>query len=155
MLKLGGIYKNRNLTLYQLTSLEDKPGVAGAILDYFAKNKINLEYITESGTSDEKAVLAICIAAGETKKFDDLIGSRNKMPISFKIEKIENVDIIGIYGPHFREKPAIAATFLRLLGSAAINVLGISTSVSSVCCVIPSNKLNLAEKAILKEYELP
>jgi aspartate kinase len=150
--KIGGIFENKNLTLYQFTSVDDKPGVAGSILDYFAKNRINLEYITESGTLDEKAVLAICISSGVTNKFDELI---NKIKHSFKIKKIENVDIIGIYGPHFREKPAIAAKFFRSLGSVGINILGISTSVSSVCCIIPSNKLVIAQKAILKEFELP
>jgi aspartokinase len=152
LIKIGGIFENKNLTLYQFTSVDDKPGVAGSILDYFAKNRINLEYITESGTLDEKAVLAICISSGVTNKFDELI---NKIKHSFKIKKIENIDIIGIYGPHFREKPAIAAKFFRLLGSAGINILGISTSVSSVCCIIPSDKLVIAQKVILKEFELP
>jgi aspartokinase len=155
LIKLGGIYENRNLTLYQFTSLDDKPGVAGALLDYFAKNKINLEYITEAGASDDKAVMALCIASSETDKFDDLINEKNKIMFSFKIKKIENVDILGIYGPHFREKPAIAALFFRVLGAAGINVLGISTSISCICCVIPSNKLKIAHKALLKEFELP
>jgi aspartokinase len=155
LIKLGGIFENRNLTLYQFTSLDDKPGVAGSLLDYFAKNKINLEYITEVGTLDEKAVLALCIAASETSRFDDLISEKNKIMLSFKIKKIENVDVIGIYGPHFREKPKVAALFFRLLGSVGINVLGISTSISCICCVIPSNKLKIAYEALLKEFELP
>ena len=155
MIKIGGIFENRNLTLYKFTSIADEPGVAGDILNYFAKKKINFEYITESGTSNSTAVITVCISRDTTKRFDDLLNNRDKTKYSFQVTKIEDICIIGIYGPHFREKPAIAAKFFDMLGSEYINIFGISTSISSVCCIIPSDKRKLARKSILKEFELP
>ena len=156
MLKIGGIVENKNLTLYQFTSFDNKPGIEGEILNFFSKQKINFEYITESGLSDENAVLSLCIASDTSKKFDELLRTRkNKNKHSFKVIKTDDVSIIGIYGPHFREKPQIAVTFFILLGAAGINILGISTSISSVCCIIPSRKHKLAKQAIMKEFELP
>ena len=42
---------------------------------------------------------------------------------------------VAIYGPHFREIPAVAGRIFRALADAGMNILAISTSVSSVTSV--------------------
>ena len=73
---------------------------------------------------------------------------------SLKISKIEYVSILGVYGPHFREKPGIAAVFCSLLGEAGVNILGISSSISTISCIIDVRDFEKAKSLLLTEFEL-
>jgi aspartokinase len=154
-MKIGGMIERTDLTLYQFTSIDDEPGVAGAILRLFATKKINLEFITESSCAEGKAVLAICISSDHVDLIDRILQTETELISKMRISKVENVSMLGIYGPHFREKPAIAAKFCLLLGSTNINILGISSSISSVVCLIKNNEVETAKGALLGVFELP
>ena len=79
----------------------------------------------------------------------------NEITAKIKITKIANVSVIGIYGPHFREKPILAALFCKILGNAGINILGLASSISSISSVIASDQLHHAKNALLEEFEIP
>lgn len=154
-MKIGGMIERTDLTLYQFTSIEDEPGTAGMILRLFAKNRVNLEFITESSCSEGKAVLALCISSDHVDQIDRILQAETEIVSKMRISKLENVSMLGIYGPHFREKPAIAARFCILLGSTKINILGISSSISSVVCIIKNAEMEMAKAALLGVFELP
>lgn len=153
-MKIGGIIERLNLSLYSVTSLQDEPGAAGKILRIFAREKINLEYITEGSFNEGRAVLAFCVDSNDIDKVDAII-RKNFEDDQLNIKKKDFVGIIGIYGPHFREKPAIAAKFCSLLGEANINILGISSSISSISSVIDVRDMDNAKQALLTKFVLP
>ena len=154
-MKIGGILENSHLTLYRIIIDKDQPGAAGSILKFFAQRNINLEYITESGTENGSAVMAVCIKDIEVPEVEKFMQDNQDKIESLQIIKTENVSTLGIYGPHFREKHSIAARFCTLLGASGVNILGISSSISSVCCVIKSDQVEKGKTAILKRFELP
>lgn len=154
-MKIGGVLENHNLTLYRIMLMDDIPGAAGSILKFFAQRNINLEYITESTTTENYGVMAVCIKNEFVEPVDRFIEENQNILEKFKIAKTENVSTLGIYGPHFREKHSIAARFCTLLGAAGVNILGMSSSISSVCCVIKSDVFVQGKEAVLKRFELP
>jgi aspartokinase len=154
-MKIGGIVENRNLTLYRMIAVHDRPGEAGSILKFFAKKNITLQYITESSTETDSAVMAICVDADVTEKIDTYFAKHKKIVAPMEIKKTEKVSVLGIYGPHFKQKPALSALFCVVLGSAGINILGLSSSISSICSVIKDKQVEKAKKALLKTFELP
>jgi aspartokinase len=155
MIKIGGILENHDLTLYKMTTLKDEPGVAGQTLKLFSDNRINLEYITESSSINGAAVMAICVKSVNEERVDHLLEKNRTVRDSLNIIKQHDVCLVGIYGPHFREKIGIASQFFSILGEAGINILGISTSISSVCCIIKAKNASAAKEAILKRFMLP
>jgi aspartokinase len=155
MIKIGGILENEDLILYKMTALRDEPGVAGKTLKLFSENSINLEYITESSTMNGAAVMAICVKTKNEDKVDHLLEKNHNIRDTLNIVKQYDVCLLGVYGPHFREKIGIASQFFSLLGESNINILGISTSVSSVCCLVKDKHASAAKEAILQEFELP
>lgn len=154
-IKIGGLVENRDLTLYRMTSVKDRPGTAGEILHAFAENEVNLEYITESSTANDFAVMAICVNLKMAAKIDKIFQANPNLAKQLNIKKEKQVSVIGIYGPHFREKPRLAAGFCQILGKAGINILGLSSSISSISAVILNDDLEKARDTILNEFELP
>jgi len=154
-MKIGGLVENSDLTMYRITSIEDRPGAAAEILKLFAEEKVRLQYITESSAPEDTAVMTLCVNVKEAQYIDKLFDKNAELLDQIKISRVPDVCVIGIYGPHFREKPVLPAKFCKILGKAGINILAISSSISSISCVIKSDRIKKAKKALLKEFQLP
>lgn len=133
---VGGILELRGLTMIEILGFPNKPGHAGQILTLLGDAEINLHFIAECEDSQGLANITICVkptvANDALQVIHHYLESR---PDGF-VKSNSNVSIITIYGPHFREKPAICGKMCYILGRCKVNILGISTSISSVCCII-------------------
>ena len=154
-MKIGGLVENVDLTMYRITSIEDRPGAAAEILKLFAEEKVRLQYITESSAPEDTAVMTLCVNVKEAQRIDHFFEKNTDLIDQIKISRIPKVSVIGIYGPHFKEKPGLPAKFCKILGKAGINILAISSSISSISCVIHSEYIKKGKKALLKEFQLP
>lgn len=154
-IKLGGIVESRNLVMVSIHSAPNQPGIAGKILGLLGKSGINIEFITESCNIEGCADISFCFKGYHKKEVKDLLEELRKS-VEFRAEKwFEDVAMIGIYGPHFRERPFIAGLLCSALGEGGVNILGISTSISTVSCIINNDKIDEAKKSILTKFELP
>ena len=155
MVKIGGLVEQGNLTMYRITSIKDEPGAAGEILRLFAEENVNLQYITESSIPNDTAVMTLCVDDEQVALIDHIFLINEHIARQIKISKIENVSLLGIYGPHFRQKPLLAAQFCKILGKAGVNILGLSSSISSISSIIASTQHRKGKAALLKYFELP
>jgi aspartate kinase len=62
---------------------------------------------------------------------------------------------LAIFGPDFRERPGIAGRMFRALAERGVNILAISTSISTVNCIIELAKLKDAFAAVSEYFDLP
>jgi aspartokinase len=125
------------------------------VLNAFAEKQVNLEYITETSTTDGLAVMGICVNRAMASRIDAYLAGNAGIRKKLNITRIENVSVLGIYGPHFREKPNLAARFCQILGNSGVNILGLSSSISSICAVIRDDEIAKARSALLEVFELP
>ena len=65
------------------------------------------------------------------------------------------VGLVTVFGPHFGERAGIAGTMFSALGSVGINILAISTSISSLSCIIDMGDMDRAVQALEEAFELP
>ncbi len=154
-IKIGGIIQNLDLAEVGILSAPDQPGVAGRILGALGKDGINLQFIVHTADLAGRANIVFCI---DRKDLGRTIQTLERIQPDGGFEKITHhspVGIISIFGPHFREKPDIAGTMFGALGDMGINILAISTSISSLSCVIEEALLPDAVKAICGVFELP
>ena len=154
-IKIGGIIQSKQLALVGVMSAPDQPGSAGQILGALGKEGINIEFIVQSVDLSGRGNLAFCI---DREDLEETLKILNHVQPEVGYEKVNHhspVGIISIFGPHFREKPAIAGTMFTTLGDSGINILAISTSISTLSCVIEEALLAEAVKAISEAFELP
>jgi aspartokinase len=60
-----------------------------------------------------------------------------------------------MFGPHFGERPGIAGVMFSALASVGINILAISTSISSISCLIDVDDMDEAIQVLEETFELP
>jgi hypothetical protein len=82
-------------------------------------------------------------------EFLDLLEGIKSLMEAKAISYTSNVAVISVFGPHFREKPSISGLILNALGILGINILAISTSISSCSCLIRADQVEDATMARL------
>ncbi len=154
-IKIGGIIRNSNLAKIGVMGIPDRPGVAGAILSGLGREGINVEFIVQCIDLNNNDHMVFCVAQDDLEAALSVL-EKIKPELGAK-EVIHNaeVGIVSIFGPDFRERPGIAGTMFSALASVGINILAISTSISTVSCVIDASLLPDAVKVLEKTFDMP
>jgi aspartokinase len=153
--KIGGIIQSKELVQVRVMSIPNEPGFAGKIFCALGKEGINIQFIVQTVDLQGRGNATFCIHQGD---LPDTLRVLNRIQPFIGSEKVVHhspVGIISIFGPHFREKPSIAGTMFSALGDARINILAISTSISTLSCVIDEKLLPQAVQAISEAFEPP
>jgi aspartokinase len=154
-IKLGGIIEHTDLSLINIEKIPGLPGIVGLIFQSLSQWGINVEFIIQSLNQAGESQVIFCVAR---TKSDEVMVVLDEIKNQIgKPDLLINSDIalISIFGPHFRERPGIAGAFFTALSSRGINIMAISTSISTCSCVIPSTDLSMAVKVIGEVFEVP
>ena len=154
-INLGGIIEHRDLSMISIENIPDRPGIAGLTFQALSRRGINVEFIIHCLNRKGESQVILCVSHS---KSDETLAVINEIKAGIGNPDIlinSDIAVISIFGPHFRERPGIAGTFFAALNSKGINIMAISTSISTCSCVIPSADLSNAVKAIQEAFELP
>jgi aspartate kinase len=154
-IRIGGIMQNAHLSLLNVTAVPDRPGIAAAILSGLGARNINVQFIVQSIDQSDRDHVALCIDREDLQAALDIVNEIAPELEAGKVAARPEVAIVSIFGPDFRERPGIAGTMFDSLAQEGINILAISTSISTVSCVIESGGLEPALYALRDTFNLP
>ncbi len=153
--KIGGVIRNSYLAKVGVMGIPDHPGVAGAILSALGREGINVEFIVQCIDLNDHDHVVFCVGRDDLEAALSIL-ERIKLRLGAK-EVIHDpeVGIVSIFGPDFRERPGVAGAMFNALASTGINILAISTSISTVSCVIDAKRLSEAVRVIEQTFDMP
>jgi aspartokinase len=154
-IKVGGIMSNSGLSTVSIFSAPDRPDVPGTILHAMGNRNINIEFVVHSLDFEGNGNMTFCI---DRKNLESAIEALEEVKPLIEAKGISynpNVAVISVFGPHFREKPMISGLMFNALGTTGINVLAISTSISSCSCLIQADQIEDAMRALHDTFEAP
>jgi len=152
-IQIGGVIRNSNLSLIGVIGLPDRPGAAGIVMNAMGRRNINVEFIAMGLGEQGLANLTFCVGQDDFKDAMEAL----RQDVASQVEAIafmENMASVSIFGPDFRQRPAIAALLFSILAHAEINIRAISTSISTVSCIIDRDRLEDALIAVHQAFEL-
>ena len=152
---IGGIILDEGLTFIRIHNLPDEPDWAGSALEEFCFYGQVVNFISENIDINGRANLAVTLPCSSEEDLVKAIQAIEDLHKDIQTEKIEDVCIMTVYGPHFKERCGLAATTFRSLGLKGINILGISTSISSISVVIEEKYKTMAKDALEDVFEVP
>jgi aspartate kinase len=147
-IKLGGIIEKRHLAKIGVMSIPDRPGVAGTIFRALGAAEVNCPFIVHTIDLKGGDNIELCVAQEDLAAALDALTAIKDTVGAEAIVHREDVGMVCIYGPHFGERAGIAGIMFPALATSGINILAISTSISSLCCVIDGNRMDEASRAI-------
>jgi aspartate kinase len=154
-IRIGGIMQNAHLSLLNVTAVPDRPGIAAAILSGLGERGINVQFIVQCIDQSERDQVALCVDRDDIDASLEIVSGIAPELEAGKVIPQPEAAIVSIFGPDFRERPGIAGTMFRSLATREINILAISTSISTVSCVIESDALERALIALRETFDLP
>lgn len=154
-IKVGGIMASTGLATVSILSLPDRPDVAGTVLDEMGKRNINIEFIVLNFDLEGNGNMTFCIDQKNLEVALEVLEGVKPLIEAKGISYHPNVAMISVFGPHFRERPMISGLMFNALGTTGINVLAISTSISSCSCVIQADQTEDALRALHETFEAP
>jgi aspartate kinase len=154
-IKVGGVMKSDCLASISVLAVKDQPGIAAAILDALGQRRINVLFVVQVIDHHQQDQMVLCVDRDDLSASLAAIESTRPSVQPEAIIANSQVASVAIYGPDFKERPGIAGQMFRALAEHGVNILAISTSISTVTCIIQLSKLKDARAAIDEYFEQP
>ncbi|MBL7026595.1 MAG: ACT domain-containing protein [Candidatus Marinimicrobia bacterium] len=152
---IGGIIVDEKLTFVRIFNLPDEPDWGGSALEEFCFYGQTVNFISENMDSSGKANLSVTLHQKDSDSIQKAVEAIAELHEDISVEVIEHVCLLTVYGPHFKERCGLAATFFRALGLRGINILSISTSISSISAIVEEKHLHDAITALRDVFDVP
>jgi aspartokinase len=154
-IRIGGILQNRDLVKLGVMSIPNRPGVAGAIFSALGERNINCPFIVHTVDLNELDSISICVARRDAPAALAVLDAVKESVGAKEVVHSSDVGMVSIFGPHFGQRSGIAGAMFSCLGEAGINILAISTSISSLSCIVDLADMDEAVRILSQAFELP
>ncbi|HET8975021.1 MAG TPA: aspartate kinase [Solirubrobacterales bacterium] len=136
-----------------LTRVPDEPGVAGRIFGELARANVNVDVIiqNEPVSHSDGADLSFTV---ERDDLPSAVEAIQGLGVGVGVETDDRIGKVSIVGAGMRSHPGVAAKVFETLGEQKINIEMISTSPIKISCVIDSERVPDAVKALHAAFEL-
>jgi len=154
-IKIGGIIQTEGMAQIELLGLPERAGLAGKIFKILGEKGINLQFIVQTADRSRREKIVFCLAEDDVEDTTKIL-EQSQSPLGLEeFRVLSPVEIISIFGPHFRERPSIAGTIFAAFNRAQIEVLAISTSISTLSFVIKKEIRSKVIDTIKDAFDLP
>jgi aspartokinase len=151
-IQASAIVETRGLTRVTVTGIRSG---FGEVIDRILGDDITAEFVCVVQRSDGTSDLVLGVRATAPGAAVLRIPDVSALPSDGTLEVAAGVAMIGVYGPHFRDKPGILGNFLSALDRASAPVLGVASSISSLCALLPEPHFEAARQALSEAFETP
>ncbi|MCO5326126.1 MAG: aspartate kinase [Solirubrobacterales bacterium] len=137
-----------------LAGVKNEPGMAGRIFTALADANVNVDVIiqNEPVSTTHGADLSFTVARDDLRQAVEAIEATGQN--SDEILTDERIGKVSIIGAGMRSHPGVAAQVFRVLGEQGINIEMISTSPIKISCVISSDRVDDAVRALHESFGL-
>lgn len=153
--KIGGIMQSDGRALVKIMSVPDHASVAGTVFKAMGENGINIELLVESYDLDDCGNFAVVIDQKDLDHAMEVLEELKPTIDAKAISYTPDVAVITVFAPHLREKPRIHGIMFSSVASVGISSLSISTSLSSVSCVVEGQHLETTIRALKEAFDIP
>jgi aspartate kinase len=147
-----GVTSDRKIAKVTLLNVPDKPGVAAQIFEDVAARDINIRLIIQSAAADHRAGITFIIEEDLAEAASKLVAEWKKKGLAKDGTVETGVATIAIIGSRLAATPGLAGRMFSALARQGINVDCISSSEMTVSCVIASDQVAQAVRAVHSEF---
>jgi len=151
----GGLIYKDHIAMVGLIGIPTHPGIGGRYFSEIADSGIHVELIVNLFDGDKYDHILICINREDLDKVLEITQEIHQEVGSQSVIHDAHVALVCISSPDFTENQNIAGHMFKTLGDHEINIHGISTSVSSVTCMIDASDLDKAVSVLRQAFILP
>ena len=147
-----GVTGDGKIAKVTLWGVPDRPGVAAEVFKDLADRDVNIRLIIQSASAEERARITFILDDEFVDRATELVRlwKQKGMAKDGLVER--NVAKIAIVGSRLSSTPGLAARMFAALAREGINIDCISSSEMKVACIIATDQLDRAVKAVHREF---
>ncbi|MBK8232914.1 MAG: ACT domain-containing protein [Candidatus Eisenbacteria bacterium] len=148
------LFVDNDVMRVTLRGVPDHPGVAAEVFSALGDLGLNVDLVVASGRSDQRA--DISVAVQDSHRIQVVAALKDLAPRIGAVDTLYDMEValVGLAGADLAPQPGVAGRVFRAISKKGINIELISTSLSSVLCLINRSWLEYAEEAIREEFGL-
>ncbi|HVO89305.1 MAG TPA: aspartate kinase [Casimicrobiaceae bacterium] len=153
---ISGIAFNRDEAKISVMGVDDRPGVAYALLGPIAEANIDVDMIVQNIGASGYTDFSFTVNRNEFQRAMDVL-SREREKGKFKAREIlgdRRIAKVSVVGIGMRSHVGIASKMFKTLADEGINIQMISTSEIKIAVVIDEKYVELAVRVLHRAFEL-
>lgn len=147
-----GVTGDRKISKVTLFGVPDRPGIAADVFKDLADRDIAIRLIIQSAANEALARITFILDDDMADRADELIQVWKDKGIAKDGLVERHVAKIAIVGSRLASTPGLAARMFAALAGEGINIDCITSSEMKVACVIAADQLDVAIKAVHREF---
>ncbi len=148
-----GIAIDKNVAKIAVRGVEDRPGVAGGILQPLADAGISVDVIVQNTSDDGTTDFTFTVGEADSQRALEAV--KRQQSVRFR-EAVEGSDLakVSIVGTGMQNGPGYASTMFTALAGAGVNIDMITTSEIRITCIVHRDDVPSAANALHDAFEL-
>ena len=143
---------NREVSKITLEGVPDRPGIAAEIFGTLGMQGFNVELVVATGGAGGRADISFAVSRSDEERVMRALEEIREEVGARDLQVNSHVALVSIVGQHLSTEPGIAGRMFRALSHQGINIEAISTSMSSVTCMIEEGRTEEAMVALRAEF---
>ncbi|MGC9399794.1 MAG: ACT domain-containing protein [Anaerolineae bacterium] len=154
-LEAGGLLYKNHLAMVGLMGIPSRPGVGGQFFSAVAEAGIHVELIVNIYDWKGRDHIMLCVNREALESTLEIARDVQEATEAEALIQDPDVALVCIFSADFEDSQKIAGHMFKTLGDHDINIQGISTSVSTISCMIAADDLTRAVDALRQAFVLP
>jgi aspartate kinase len=143
---------NRQISKLLIRGVPDRPGIAAEIFGVVGAKGFNVELVVTTGGTQGRAEICLAVSASEEQAVRDTLEALREELQATSVESDTQVALVSVIGSNLSKVPGVAGRMFKALSARGVNIDVISTSLSSVTCMIPEDHTDQAIAALEGEF---
>ena len=149
--KVFDVLHHEHLSLISLSLAE--PSCLPGLFEHLEEKEIKIKFLVSHHENNGGLHLIFCVERSSLKTTQNTI---LELPLKEDALNIQpEVGMVAIHGPHFAEEPGIINVMHNALSSQHLQVLAISTTLSTSYFIIPAPEVVRALDILREAFEIP
>ncbi len=149
--KVFDVLHHEHLSLISLSITN--PAFLSGLFEQLEEKEIKIKFLVSHNENDGRLHLIFCVERSSLKTTQNTI---LEFPLEEDVLDINpEVGMVAIHGPHFAEEPGIINVMHSALSSQHLQVLAISTTLSTSYFILPAFEVVRALDILREAFEIP
>lgn len=148
------IEKVLNMAKITLSGVPDRPGVAGEIFGALGQEGVSVELLVTNPAEKGHSNISFAVLERDLEKATAILEQIKSLVGTERISVEPSMALISLHGQTLAGVPGVAGRIFSALASRGINIDSISSSRTTVTCLISQDKVGEADSSLRDVFQV-
>ena len=150
---ITGVATERNVARVTLRGVQDRPGVAAALMAPLAEAGISIDVIVQNVSMEGLTDFSFTVGGDSLEQVKKITSAQTEVNY-LELLAQDGYGKVSIVGTGMQNAPGYAAKMFQALADASINIEMITTSEIRITCIVDQQHIGKAAKALHTAFQL-